>query len=354
MTLGHAQCWVLLGHFEGQRVWYTRASMSVSRSVRLAQMLGLYDVEAVHGSFALAPTDKWQEKEERRRTMWAIFCIDRLTSSTTGWHPLVNVTQIKTLLPASEEAFQRGEAEPSLTLHAALGDASARLSPFACRVLAAHLFQACLEHTFTGHPDNDTDDAGEEFWTRQQSLDNRLAVLFMALPDALRCPEHLARYDAVFVNLTLHTASISIQRAGLARTKGGGSAALGAAQSLEAADVRLLTSARAIFGIVNGLSDPRLLFANPFVGFAAYVAALVFLDDFATRHRGQSEECLSGLMDIMVGMANENLATASLALQLAGHLKKSGIDPSALEKVSLMDWVVITSETCMVSDYIAS
>ena len=101
MSLGHAQSWVLLGHFEAQRMWYTRASMSVSRSVRLAQMLGLYDVEAVGGSFALAPTDKWHEKEERRRTMWAIFCTDRMSSSTTAYHPLVDARKVSRLFPAT-------------------------------------------------------------------------------------------------------------------------------------------------------------------------------------------------------------------------------------------------------------
>ena len=94
MTLGHVQCWVLLGNFEGRNMWYTRASMSVSRSVRLAQMLGLYDVEAVGGSFALAQRDKWHEKEERRRTMWAIFCGDRMSSSTAGYHPLVDARKV--------------------------------------------------------------------------------------------------------------------------------------------------------------------------------------------------------------------------------------------------------------------
>lgn len=97
LTLGHTQCWVLLGQFEAHRMWFARASLSVSRCVRLAQMLGLYDVEAVNSPFALAPTINWQEREERRRTMWAIFCTDRLSSSTTGWHPLVGVKHVSLL-----------------------------------------------------------------------------------------------------------------------------------------------------------------------------------------------------------------------------------------------------------------
>ncbi len=206
----------------------------------------------------------------------------------------------------------------------------ARLSPFACRVLSAHLFQACMEHSFTGYPNDD----GSEFWKRQQNLDNRLAVLFVALPDCVRCPENLARHDAVFINLTLHTASICIHRVAVVRA--GGAPPHVSPPAPQDTAARLLTSAQAIFAIINALSDPQLLFANPFVGFAAYVAALVFLSDFATTHSRTSEECLTTLVNLMIVIASESLVTASLALQLAGHLKKSGIDPNALEKVR--DW----------------
>ena len=258
---------------------------------------------------------------------------------------MILCTQVRTLLPASDEAFQLGVEEPSLTLHQALGNPSAQLSPFACRALAAYIFYACLEHSFTKYTDDDTNNPQEsEFWKRQHNLDSRLAVLFMALPDAVRCPENLARHDAVTINLTLHTASICIHRVGVVRAK---RSPQHAAQSQGAA-ARLLTAAQAIFAIVNGLRDPQLLFSNPFVAFAAYVAALVFMDDFATAHTRQSEECLNRLMDLMVAIANENLVTASLALQLAGHLKKSGIDPSALDKVrSWNRYGVFASLVCL-------
>ena len=245
---------------------------------------------------------------------------------------LITQPQIRTLLPASEEAFQLGVEEASLTLHEALGNPVARLSPFACRVLSAHLFHACLEHSFTGYPDDDgdaTSPQGSEFWRRQQNLDNRLAVLFVALPDSLRCPENLVRHDAVFINLTLHTASICIHRVGLVRARG---ASLPAGPPQDTA-ARLLTSAQAIFAIINALSDLHLLFANPSVGFAAYMAALVFLNDFATTHSRTSEERLGTLVNLMIVIGNESVVAASLSLQLAGHLKKSGIDPHALDKV---------------------
>lgn len=220
-----------------------------------------------------------------------------------------------------------------MTLHDALGNTSARLSPFACRVLTAHIFHACLEHSFTQY----AHDEDAEFWKRQQNLDSRLAVLFMVLPDTMRCPEqNPVRHDAILVNLTLHTASICLHRVGHFRSAKWGQPSAEHAPGptqFGAPEVRLLASAQAIFAIINNLHDPHLGFSNLFVAFAAFVAALVFLDNFATTHDLESEERLNTLMNLMIVMADQNHMTASLVLQLAGHVNKSGIDPLALDKV---------------------
>lgn len=95
MTIGHVQCWLLLSHFEGKNLWFTRASMSLGRAARLVQMMGLHNVEASGGPMAaLPPPRDWSEKEERRRTLWAIFCTDRLMSSTTGWPVLLESSRV--------------------------------------------------------------------------------------------------------------------------------------------------------------------------------------------------------------------------------------------------------------------
>ncbi len=214
-----------------------------------------------------------------------------------------------------------------MTLQQALGDPTAQLSPFACRVLTAYIFYSCLEHSFTGYPDDDAE--GTEFWKNQNNLDNRLAVLFMVLPDSVRCPQNIDKHDAVFTNLALHTASICIHRVGAARGRGSSQHA----GQVEGSVVRLLMAANEIYAIVKAVTDPYLLFSSTFAAFASFMAALVFLDDFARFHARQSEERLGALMDLMIVIANENLVTASLALQLAGHLKKTGIDPHALDKV---------------------
>lgn len=96
-TLGHCQAWVLIGSFEAQHLWFSRASMSTSRAVRLAQILGLHAVDGGWGvNQTLLPPKDWCQREERRRTFWTVFCVDRGTSSTTAWPTLIDVSRVGT------------------------------------------------------------------------------------------------------------------------------------------------------------------------------------------------------------------------------------------------------------------
>lgn len=85
----HAQCWFLISHFEAQRVFFSRAFVSLGRSIRHAQMLNLHglDRDSKHAPNLYSqckPAEDWIELEERRRTWWNIYTCDRLTSATSG------------------------------------------------------------------------------------------------------------------------------------------------------------------------------------------------------------------------------------------------------------------------------
>ncbi|KAK9423474.1 putative Zn(2)-C6 fungal-type domain-containing protein [Seiridium unicorne] len=332
MSVAHAQCWVLLANFEAQHLWFSRASLSVSRAVRLVQMLGLHDMETMNANGpTLPPPGDCYEREERRRTLWTVFCSDRLASSTTGWPALMDAGRIKTLLPVSEEKFRHGLEEQSVTLHQALRDNSTKYSHFACRVLAAQLFHECLDHIFGYSPSEDMENHDQsDFWRRHRRLDNRLAVMFMALPDNLRCPEHVDNHDAVFLSLKLHTASICIHRAEEAEAKKGVSVPpLGST-----AAARSIAAAHEIFTIVARIGDVDAFFLNPFVAFAAFMAAMVYLEDYAASQDKQSEGRLGHLMDFMIFISKRNPITASLTVQLAQEMQRTEIDRTAMDKVS--------------------
>ncbi|PNH70361.1 hypothetical protein VD0001_g6908 [Verticillium dahliae] len=137
----------------------------IEELVRIAQMLNLHqlDRKALQARSILAPARDWTETEERRRTWWVVFCIDRFVCGATGWPALVNDRDVRTfkpddgatlkklqihiLLPASAEAFKSGVEEKTSTLKSVLQETGERWSSFAGRILAAHLFHETMEHT---------------------------------------------------------------------------------------------------------------------------------------------------------------------------------------------------------------
>ncbi|KAF4339430.1 Zn(II)2Cys6 transcriptional activator [Fusarium beomiforme] len=92
----------------------------------------------------------WIGIEEQRRTWWTIFCYDRFTCATTGWPALIHEHNIRTRLPASDEAYASGQEEHSRFLGDQLLESEPH-SSFAGAVLAAHIFHRTIEHTGTNN-----------------------------------------------------------------------------------------------------------------------------------------------------------------------------------------------------------
>jgi hypothetical protein len=87
ITLAHCQAWVLICTYEFKQMYFPRAWLSAGRAVRLAQMMQLHRLDGVGLDVkqCLPPPKDWTEREERRRTFWMAFCVDRYASIGTGW-----------------------------------------------------------------------------------------------------------------------------------------------------------------------------------------------------------------------------------------------------------------------------
>jgi hypothetical protein len=68
-------------------MYFPRAWLSAGRGVRLAQMMQLHRLDGVGLDVkqCLPPPKDWTEREERRRTFWMAFSVDRYASIGTGW-----------------------------------------------------------------------------------------------------------------------------------------------------------------------------------------------------------------------------------------------------------------------------
>jgi hypothetical protein len=81
MEIEHVQAWALLTIYEFMRVGYKRAWMSAGKCFRLALLMRLHNVDGRDDIAAiLLQSLSFTEIEERRRTFWLAYTIDRIIS----------------------------------------------------------------------------------------------------------------------------------------------------------------------------------------------------------------------------------------------------------------------------------
>ena len=92
VSLAHAQCWILLATYEFKVMYFPRAWASSGRASRLCMMMGFYKLDGIGLEVKqnIPPPRDWTEREERRRTLWMAYCVDRYASIGTGWPFSIN------------------------------------------------------------------------------------------------------------------------------------------------------------------------------------------------------------------------------------------------------------------------
>ena len=238
VSLAHAQTWVLVCADEFKMMYFPRAWMSVGRAARLVTMMGLNRVDGagLDVKQALPPAKDSTELEERRRTFWMAYCVDRYASVGTGWPMSIDERdvrlflqrirsnlglmliscQIKTCLPVSEEAYESGTACKAPTLEDAMRPQDAALlSSFAGVVLVTHFFGLNLTHLHRPEPDQLENDLNVPFWKRHRTMDNDLLKTALQLPSSLRLPSGVRNPNIVFLNFALHSSTICLHQAAI-------------------------------------------------------------------------------------------------------------------------------------------
>ncbi|KAG0646232.1 transcriptional activator [Hyphodiscus hymeniophilus] len=138
----HVQARVLLLIYDFMRTNHQRGWMSAGRCFRLVQLLRLGEIDSPNRDNAKAPTTndsvEWIRLEERRRTFWMAYSLDRFISARHEW-PLTLSEQIWTRLPASEEDFLYGNCVQMGFLSEALASVGqdTASSPFTDSIIVA-------------------------------------------------------------------------------------------------------------------------------------------------------------------------------------------------------------------------
>lgn len=326
ITIAHAQTWVLLASYEFKMMFFPRAWMSAGRACRMTQMMGLHrlDGQGLDVKQCLPPPRDWTEREERRRTFWMSFCVDRYSSIGTGWPMVIEERDILTCLPADEKPYETSKPQRSVSLEDALEPSGAqKISSFGSVVLLAALFGRNLTHLHRPGPNDNDDDINGEFWKRHNQMDNVLLHTALALPDSLRLPHGLNDPNIIFMNMNIHTSAICLHQAAIFKAEKNRMPARIAAES----KVRCITAAAEIAGIMRTISHLDLASMNPFISFCLYVAARVFVQYLKSRPKdNQIRTSLQFLLSAMHALKRKNPLTESFLVQLDVDLEGAGLE----------------------------
>ncbi|KAM0489847.1 hypothetical protein ACHAP8_012165 [Fusarium lateritium] len=96
--LAHVQTWLLVANFEARKGLFSRAAISLARSIRMAQLLNLNRDER-NDTTNLPPRgfgsrQDWITLEECRKTWWCLYVSDRLLFVTSGLPSVIDSTQL--------------------------------------------------------------------------------------------------------------------------------------------------------------------------------------------------------------------------------------------------------------------
>lgn len=198
--------------------------------------------------------------------------------------------------------------------------------------MAAYIFHRALQHATRGvQPQNDDADIKNgSYWTQLRRIDSELVIMHMSLPQNLKLPRNFRCQNAIFVNATIHTATVCVLRSAIWKCQ---QLMYPEATTLQY-KARLLPAAQEITNAVRLSLDLQALMQNPLVLFSVYIAALVFLDDvMADNAATESQASLDVLLHIMVNVGDANPVASAMALELSDEMEKGGLHSSAIQKV---------------------
>ncbi|EED22652.1 conserved hypothetical protein [Talaromyces stipitatus ATCC 10500] len=189
LEIEQVQAWILLVLYEVTRSHSRRGWISAGRAFRLVQLMRLFEVDGTDMMLSMSTTEDWVTLEEKRRTFWMAYLLDRFISVENGLPLTLNEQVILTRLPTSDVEFQSVQrVQMGFLSEEITATIPTIMSPFTeCIVLATicgrallHKHCASVERVY-GHTSND-------FWDRHHWIDNiltqRITMLSMKYPPA--------------------------------------------------------------------------------------------------------------------------------------------------------------------------
>ncbi|KAI1461778.1 fungal-specific transcription factor domain-containing protein [Annulohypoxylon moriforme] len=176
------QAWLLVAHYELMCIHENRAMITAGRAFRLVQLSQLQYVDTAEASsndavaaltmpISVTQDEGFAEAEERRRTFWIAFSLDRFLGTGNEWPLTLQEEMTCPRLPSPETYFQNNVSIEMDFLPGALtnNDQSTH-SPFTKCIINATLYGRCAAHRRLALASSLSTRGLEEFWTRHKWL----------------------------------------------------------------------------------------------------------------------------------------------------------------------------------------
>ncbi|KAH9894540.1 hypothetical protein F4778DRAFT_772365 [Xylariomycetidae sp. FL2044] len=142
-TLRYLQALVMIALYEYGHGIYPAVWMTVGQCVRYADFIGLPSYK--DSNAAIGQCSSWAEAEERRRTWWAVYVLDRIICIGSQKRPLCGEPSPHEILPVDDAAWDLGDS--TLTMQRTVSTPGTEpQSPFARLCQAALLVGKMLRH----------------------------------------------------------------------------------------------------------------------------------------------------------------------------------------------------------------
>ncbi|KAI1746386.1 fungal-specific transcription factor domain-containing protein [Xylaria scruposa] len=175
--LEHSQAWILVSIYEFMQGTFKRAWISSGRAIRLVQLMRLSETDDISGLDVVVDGPSFVAMEEKRRTFWMAFCLDRFGSILYGLPLTLNDQPNSPRLPCSEDAFQSGSPVlmPFLS-NVVNGTDPAMLSHFAECIVFSHLWGQVYQQHKQSSVEYNNGKISPDFRDRHSRLDELVSL----------------------------------------------------------------------------------------------------------------------------------------------------------------------------------
>lgn len=112
VDLSYVQATTLLTMHENRAGCFGRAWITLGKAVRSSHVNMLHDMDALPAAaYENLELSEQLQRDEKRRTFWSIYILDKYCSVGTGWPASIREDDINTNLPLDDESFLNGVPE---------------------------------------------------------------------------------------------------------------------------------------------------------------------------------------------------------------------------------------------------